>query len=340
MSGFGRTGLQVSSSLRPLLRPEGMPSVIRAKTDSPLMRGVFLPAMERVSGPQRALARVETSSGGTPAQLTAEQLYATLLGEAGAELIERRPAVARNILRQMGRLGQRLGQAGRPPALEALSQAGEEIRERVTSIASSTAVDAPAGELAQPTQTEVLADTIGPAVGVDPEPATGADTTAAGVDDVAGALQEEGSTLSSALRERISPFVDVSQGQRVFSGPTTTAALGEMGARAATVGQDVYVREDHAQDPATIGHELSHVAQGPGGSVETQEEQAYQVESEIRSSFQLGELAQEDPGTPEVASDPGKEEEKSGKTDVLFAELVKTVSDIWADELEFRRWRG
>ena len=341
-SAMGQSGLGLSSDLTPLLRPAGMPSVIRADTRSPLLRHLLLPAMERVSGPKQALARRAKGPGAaTPAP---EQLFGALLGERGMELIEKRPELAKNLLGQMGELSSRLSQAGESPSMGALSRAGAEMRERLSGI--SAIDDDDAGGVSQPTEGEVAADVVGTAVGVPPEgpPTSIEDATgmaAEAVSDVAGALEQEGAALAGELRDRIEPFVSIGSGTRIFAGAIASRALDEMGAMGASVGRDIYVHQQMIQRggadaAAVIGHEAVHAQRSRlgSGSVESEEEEAYKVESKIRESFQLGELAREQtPDLPgEGEDDPASESDKDAKTEVMINDLADAVSDLWEEE--------
>ena len=353
-SVMSQSGLGLSSRLSPLLRPAGMPSVIRADTRSPLLRHLLLPAMEQVSGPNRALAR--RASGASAQSQTPEQLFGALLGERGMELIEKRPELAKNLLGQMGDLAQRLSRAGEAPSMGALRRAGMEMRERLSTV--SAIEDDDAGGAPQPTEGEVAADVVGAAVGVPPEGSVPSIEEASSmaetaVSDVAGELAQEGAPLASALKERIEPFVQVGADTKVYSGAIASRALDEMGAMGASIGRDIYVHQrmmqlGGADTAAVIGHEAVHAQRSRlgGGSVESEEEEAYKVEAKIRDSFQLGELAREQapdlPGKGE--DDPTAESEKDAKTDVMINDLADAVSNLWEDEavlstLTPGRWR-
>ena len=342
-AAMAQTGLGLSSKMRPLLRPDGMPSVIRPDTKSPILRHLLLPAMERVSGPKKAFARTSGSGG---SRATPEQLYGALLGGTGLELIDKRPELAKNLLGQMGTLSQRLDSSGTAPTLRSLQKAGTEMRERLTSISGT---DDDGGGVPQPTEGEVAADVVGESAGlpvgggadVSVETASSAAGSDAAVSDVAGELAQEGTALASALKERIEPFVSIGSDTKIYSGKIASAALDEMGALGASVGSDIYVhrkimKKGGVEAAAVVGHEAVHAQRSRLGqaSVETEEEAAYKVESQIRESFQVGELAKEQkPDLPGVGEgDPTAESEKEGKTDVLIEDLAEMVSEIWGEE--------
>lgn len=354
---LGESGLQLSSTLRPLLRTEGMPSDVRPSTHSPLLRNLLLPAMERVSGPGKALARMPSLTG---ASLTPEALYGVVLGEAGKELAERKPQVARNLLEQMGGLSQRLQQAGGVPSVAAIAQAGQEMREQVASLA--TQAEAPDASTAEEAATEAVGETIG--AGLDKgmaviDSAGGAAGSA--VDQVAEALEQEGSALSSEIKSRIEPFVNISAEARVFSGPVATAALSEMGAEGATVGSDIFVRQDIVRAgpqvaAPVIGHEMVH-AQKLFRSVESEEQEAYGVEAAIRRGIsrattgplyrlqeELKELASDQPYAADLdvpgVSKPGAEASKESKSENLIDALTDKVAELWAREVDTAKQRS
>ncbi len=343
-----RSGLALSSSLMPLLRSE-MPSDIRPDMRSPLLRSVLLPAMQQVSGRGRAAARRDGGAGagagpGAGPQIPAnpEALFAMLLGEEGLSLIENMPSLARNIMSQMGGLAERLGSAGEMPNLQALERAGEVLRERLSGLSMI-----PEGV----PDVDQIGDTVrdrevGEAVGMSLEGAAGDLVSEAGIDDVAGALAEEGQALAGALKDKIKQYVDIPSDTRLFAGPIATAALGEMGALGASVGRDIYVREDvlargGADAAAIVGHEAVHAdrSRRGAGSVETEEKEAYRVEGLIRDSFNLSELVREQPPAPAGASAPagapsGEAEANEGmKRGALIEELVSAVTDLMSWEI-------
>jgi hypothetical protein len=168
------------------------------------------------------------------------------------------------------------------------------------------------------------------------------------VEDVAGALAQEGVALGREMRDRITAAgVDIGYGQRIMSGPLTTAALGEMGARGATIGRDVYVRQDILTQggpaaAATVAHELTHANQPTGMSVESAEAQAYQVEAAVSQSFNMSELAREQPAKvpgKQDTSGPGAKTQKESKEEVIVDELADAVLELWTGALQQARWR-
>lgn len=347
-----RSGLALSSSLMPLLRAE-MPSDIRPDMRSPLLRSVLLPAMHQVSGRGRTAARREGGAGSGPGagpQIPAnpEALFAMLLGEEGLSLIENMPSLARNIMTQMGGLAERLGSAGEMPNLQALERAGEVLRERLSGLSM---IPEGVPDLDQIGDT-VRDREVGEAVGMSLQEAAGDFVSEAGIDDVAGALAEEGQALTGALKDKIKQYVDIPSDTRLFAGPVATAALGEMGALGASVGRDIYVREDvlargGADAAAIVGHEAVHAdrSRRGAGSVETEEKEAYRVEGLIRDSFNLSELVREQPPAPGGASAPagapsGEAEANEGmKRGALIEELVSAVSDLMSWEVFAGRQR-
>jgi hypothetical protein len=331
MSTAQETGLAMSSDLKPLLRPKGMPAVIRPDTRSPMLRHYLLPAMERVSGPKRTFARRNTGAAQS-VKLPPAALYGLILGEAGRDLADRMPEAAKSILTGMGELSQRIADSGTTPSLAALTAAGSEIANQVSMLAPG---DEDVGVVGEPSEGDLLADAVGDAVGLAIEaPVTAADQVtdpAMEVDELAGRLEGESTQISSEIRAAIEPFVELSSTTRVMAGPVASAALDEMGALGATVGRDIYLHKnvlggDPRRAATVLGHEAVH-AQSFGGSVESQEEAAYAIEEQIRASFELGELAKERrpdvPGKGE--GDPSKKADEDSKKEIVIDELADAV---------------
>jgi hypothetical protein len=289
-SAFGEAGLGLSSDLKPLLRAQGMPAEIRPDTSSPLLRNLLLPAMERVSGKKRTLAR----RGQAP---KAPALYSAMLKDAGMALAQARPGVARSLMTQMGNLSERLSASGSTPTLAQLSQTGEALRRRALKVVAGGSAET----VQAARQDAVSARQLAAGAEEDTQLVREAQLAAADaeVDQVARAMEGEAGQIDSGVRRQIAPDVDVAAGQRVISGPVSTAALSQMGALGATVGTDIYVREDLSgvQRAAVIGHEAVH-AKAAGGTVEEQESAAYATESAIyrRLADEARELAQEETG--------------------------------------------
>ncbi|MCA9563663.1 MAG: DUF4157 domain-containing protein, partial [Myxococcales bacterium] len=341
-----KAGLGLSSSLTPLARVE-MPSELRPKTDSPILRQVFLPAMERVSGPGRAMARTaaqQMSSSGLTRTPPSEALYGMILGEEGVSLAERAPNVARGVLDQMGGLAERLVRSGVAPTASAMWRAGSALRDRILGVAAN-----PTGDGA-PDSLQQAGNAVESAVSA--AASRGAEATSQGlaatVDRAAADLAQEGAPLAAAIKEKIEPFVEVSSHTRMFSGPTASRALDEMGALGASVGQDIFVHQrvlakGGAEAAAIVGHEAVHAQRSRLGaaSLQSEEQAAYEVESQIRDSVNVGELAKEDSGGTAEAEDTsqGGGEQKFDK-EGLIEKLADLVGDLIGEELEMRRARG
>lgn len=339
-----QAGLAIDSGPRPLLRPQGMPSVIRADMRSPLLRNVLLPAMQQVSGPSKALARTAQRSASSGSTWSPEQLLGTILGSEAIRIIEERPELARSLLGQMGDLAGRLERSDKPPSKGAIRRAGQEMRERVSMITAATDDESDDHGAAANEAT----DAVGAAAGFAPAgvPATLEEATSMAsqtISDVAGDLAQEGQALSSALKDRIGPFVDWGDDMQLYSGPVASAALDEMGAMGASIGRDVYVHQRVMQRggveaAAVVGHEAVHAQRSRlgQGSIETEEAEAYRVEAEIRSSFTLGELAKEH--KPEVPgkgeNDPQAEAEEAGRRDIVAKDLLDLVAIRLEEEVE------
>jgi hypothetical protein len=330
------TGLLPRTNLRPLLRPEGMPTVVRPDTRSPLLRHVLLPAMERVSGPSQAQAR-RASPG--ESSMPPEMLLGAILGDTAINLVEERPELARNLLGQMGGLIDRLDAAGIAPTIEVIKAVGDDLRSQVGGVS-----DPGDDGGAQPTESEVATDVVSEAVGMpvksEGDPMAGMEGVDGAVDAVAAEMELEGEVLKTSLIDRISPYVEIDPSTRVFSGKLASLALQEMGALGASIGQDIYIHQKvlakgGVEAAAVLGHEAVHVQRSRLGmaSVESEEEAAYQVESEIRASFDLALEQPPDGGPGTAGEEPGESEAKEAKSDMIINELVDAVATLWERDI-------
>jgi hypothetical protein len=330
MHGVHDSGLSLSSELQPLLRA-AMPSDLRPDLRSPLMRNVLLPALEQVSGRARTMARRVAPAQTAPA-LTADALYGMMLGKTGADLIQQRPDAAKNLMAQFTSFarsaeGSHVGSTG-----ASFLRMGQELVARLTAQTRGDEVSEAAAAQAAAIQAaaelpHAMVPPVSRAAGVPAYQASRAHV----IDDVAQALHAEGGTLQASLKETVAPFLpgDIPYAQRVFQGAMTDEILSMMGAAGATVGGDIYMRSGlSAQQKAEIAaHELTHVTQRKGASLESMEQQAYAVEAHMSSYFEGAELAAEDLATmaqdgqldAAAAAAPGEDD---------LAEVIEGIAEI------------